>query len=100
MSEWPGPWTDDDTASTAIARFGGASSGKLPHLMRLCHIVLDVHREHSRSNAALVAALRYLYDVYVVDMHGPRTCDCDRSVPTAECAPCVARAALAAAEGK
>lgn len=42
--------------------------------------------------AQLEAALRPLYQQYVVDMHGENVCDCDTHMPT--CAPCLARAAL------
>jgi len=42
----------------------------------------------------LRAALQGLYDSYVVELHGERTCDCDPSVGINTCAPCEARAAL------
>jgi hypothetical protein len=37
-------------------------------------------------------ALRQLYTLYVLHMHGAGTCDCDTHVPV--CAPCLARDAL------
>jgi hypothetical protein len=43
----------------------------------------------------LRAALREIYDKYVVDLHGAGVCDCDPSVGIYTCAPCAARAALA-----
>jgi hypothetical protein len=43
----------------------------------------------------LYRALDALYEAYVVDLHGRKTCDCDPSVTRATCAPCLARAALA-----
>jgi len=46
-------------------------------------------------NIELVAALSRLYQEYVVEQHGPLTCDCDPSVGIYSCAPCMARTALA-----
>lgn len=40
----------------------------------------------------ILAALKNLYEKYVVDMHGEKTCDCDKSVGITTCAPCEARA--------
>jgi len=48
----------------------------------------------------LYRALKELYEVYVVDMHGERTCDCDPSVGICECAPCNAQAAMIEYEHK
>lgn len=44
-------------------------------------------------------ALAWLYNQYVVDLHGSKTCDCDPSVDINDCAPCRARAVLGLEKG-
>jgi hypothetical protein len=46
------------------------------------------------ENRELKDCLKDLYEKYVVDLHGPNTCDCDPSVGIDGCAPCTARSLL------
>ena len=43
-------------------------------------------------------ALKKLYEQYVVELHGEKTCDCDTHMPT--CTPCLARAVFERVEGR
>lgn len=47
-----------------------------------------------RERDELRGALTEVYEKYVVEQFGERTCDCDYSVGILDCAPCKARRAL------
>jgi hypothetical protein len=97
----PGPW------QAMPPNYAGTPWTIEPGIARLYGSNNAMQMERARkgetdANARLIAAapdlyeaLDALYEAYVVDLHGRKTCDCDPSVTRATCAPCLARAALA-----